>query len=317
MNYFCTLFDSHYLTRGLALYDSLASCGGDFELAIYCFDEKCLELLEKMSLLNVRLVPFSDFETQELAAVKTGRTRGEFCWTCTPHVIRDVFARFSWPEVTYLDSDLYFFGRPEILFDEFRKSGGSILITEHRYAPEYDQTLTSGKYCVQFITFKDDVRGRTALEWWGKRCLEWCYARFEDGKFGDQKYLDDWTTRFEGVHVLGHLGGGVAPWNMTRYRISNGPKVEEIPIIFFHFHNLKWFADGKVDLCGESYRMDRSIRELIYRPYVEALDIALKSARKLEPEFRGGLLTARTHWRDRYRDLKRRIKGNYWFLKTS
>jgi len=75
--------------------------------------------------------------------------------------------------------------------------------------------------------------------------LEWCYNRQEEGKFGDQKYLDDWCTRFEGIHELQHLGGGVAPWNMQQYTFMNkGGKVYGIEnstkktfsIVFYHFH---------------------------------------------------------------------------------
>ncbi len=52
------------------------------------------------------------------------------------------------------------------------------------------------------MTFKRND-GELVRSWWEERCLEWCYARFEDGKFGDQKYLDDWTSRFnKQVHVL-------------------------------------------------------------------------------------------------------------------
>src|SRR5437588_187943 len=68
--------------------------------------------------------------------------------------------------------------------------------------------------------------------------------RYEDGKLGDQKYLDDWPQRFDGVSVLEHVGGGVAPWNVTNYTVherGGRPWVDDVPVIFFHFHSLDLF----------------------------------------------------------------------------
>lgn len=76
------------------------------------------------------------------------------------------------------------------------------MITGHAYAPEFDHSATNGQFCVQFMTFTRDG-GEGVRMWWQERCIEWCHARFEEGKYGDQKYLDDWPTRFGAtVHVL-------------------------------------------------------------------------------------------------------------------
>jgi len=312
MHNFCTLFDSGYLSRGLALYNSLLSSGEGFTLYIFCFDDLSCRILREMDLGSVVLISLDDFETAELRRVKKDRTAGEYCWTCTSHVIRHALDTFNLTEVTYLDADIYFFSGASVLFDEFEKSGASVLLTGHRYTPEYDQSTQSGIYCVQFITFKGDVRGLAALKWWQDRCLEWCYARVEDGKFGDQKYLDDWPTRFEGVHVLQHEGGGVAPWNVQQYRIRlNGERllVDDKPLVFFHFHKYRHYESGEHDLGG--YRLTREDVDLLYRPYVKALAVAEQEILQSCPDYVRVRSRRVRKWSSPFWNLVHKMKGTY------
>lgn len=275
MNYFCTLFDSGYSSRGLALIESLNLVTTNFKIFVLAFDQNIYDILIKLNLQNVVAISLKDFEDQELLKVKSTRSRGEYCWTCTPSIIKYCLEKFNLPNCTYLDADLYFFSDPAPLFQEMGSS--SVLITEHRYTQKYDQTEKSGKYCVQFMTFKNNEEGRRVLNWWRERCVEWCYSKVEDGKFGDQKYLDDWTTRFTGVHVLRHLGGGVAPWNLQQYHFQDVCKQivltekiseQKYPLVFFHFHALKIYKDY-FDLG--LYELTKDSKELIYEPYLEEL----------------------------------------------
>ena len=176
--------------------------------------------------------------------MKPTRTQVEYCWTATPAVC--AFALENEPEleaITYLDADLMFFRDPEPIWQEF--GDDSVLIVPHRYAPQWQaHEETSGTYNVEFMTFRRDERGLEALHWWRDRCLEWCYFRVEDGKMGDQKYLDDWPERFAGVHVLEHPGGGLAPWNVERYELArqNGSVlVDDRELVFYHYHSLRLY----------------------------------------------------------------------------
>lgn len=273
MNYYCTLFDSGYLTRGLALYNSIVATGEEFKLFVFAFDDECYEILLKLNLPGLQPISLKEFENERLLRIKKTRNRGEYCWTCSCFSILHILSNYSVPEVTYLDSDLFFFNKPQILLDEFHDSGKDVLITKHRYTPEYDQSATSGIYCVQFMTFKNNENGLNVLNWWCDRCDEWCYDRMEDGKFGDQKYLDDWMTRFDCCYELQHLGGGVAPWNVQQYEVSEGPQVNGIPIVFFHFHGLKWLKLNKFDIS--QYRICEDVVTCIYRPYIRQIKDSL------------------------------------------
>ena len=277
MNNYCTLFDSNYLTRGVAMYNSLLKNERKFRLFIFAFDNLAYDILKELDLKNVIVISLSEFEDERLLKVKKTRSRGEYCWTCSSFSILYIMKHYDVDEVTYLDSDLFFFSRPQLLLDEFHESGKSVMITRHRYTPEYDQTATSGIYCVQFMTFKNDEDGLNVLNWWVDRCEEWCYARFEDGKFGDQKYLDDWMTRFDCVHELQHLGGGVAPWNVQQYKVAEGPQVDGVPVVFYHFHNLKWLTDNEFNVS--TYRLQDEVKQMIYYPYLIALKNSLLQIR--------------------------------------
>jgi hypothetical protein len=274
---FCTLFDINYFSRGLALYYSLEKKCSDFHIYIFAFDKKTFELLTGMKLSKATIIPLNEFEDNELLGIKPSRTIAEYCWTCTSSTILYVLEKYNVESCTYLDADLFFYSSPIPIFEEM--GAASILITEHRYSPQYNKQLKAGKYCVQFVTFRNNIEGLTALRWWRARCIEWCYARYEDGKFGDQLYLEDWTERFKGVHVLRHLGGGLAAWNIQQYVFENindnvtGTEIltgRKFEAIFYHFHYLKFYSDNKIELGRRV--LNENILEIFYKPYVKFLE---------------------------------------------
>ena len=167
--------------------------------------------------------------------------------------------------MTYLDADLYFFNDPHILLNEMKDAGKDVLITKHNYAPEYDQSERSGIYCVQYLTFRNNQKGLEVLNWWVDRVEEWCYARVEDGKMGDQKYLDDWPERFDCVKVSENIGAGIAPWNMVAHFYQEGPKADRVDIVFCHFHAVKWLSFHKFDLAV--YKITKQAEDLLFQPY--------------------------------------------------
>jgi len=286
------------------MYESLKQHSSPFHLYIFAFDDRSYKLLKKLNLAYVSVISLQEFEDTELLKVKNERSASEYCWTCTPSIIKYSIEKFELKSCTYLDADLYFFADPSVLIEEM--GDDSVLITEHRYTPLYNQSATSGIYCVQFMTFKNDINGMIVLNWWKNACLNWCYARFEDNKFGDQKYLDDWTMRFEGIHVLHHLGGGVAPWNIQQYDLTN----PEFEVIFYHFHNFKFLKNDKIELGN--YELNSTNLTLLYRPYIRHLEEIHTRIEKFDSgyDYHGTTIPIKD-WKVFFREIKRRLKRSY------
>lgn len=280
---FCTLFNSNYLDKGIALYESLCNVEDDFKLYVFAFDQKVYDILLSLNFKKIKLVSLQEFESEKMLEVKKTRSLAEYCWTCTPLTIDYVLTTFHEPQCTYLDADLYFFSSPKALLNELQEAKKSVLITEHRFpAAEQERMIErAGKYCVQFNTFINDKQGKEVLKSWAEQCLDWCYYTPGEEKMGDQKYLETWTSEYTCVHELQHMGGGVAPWNVSEYILLDEKNMifsyKNLPVqlVFYHFQNIRYLPFSLINI--RSSTKDKRVKYSIYYPYLIHIERIRKS----------------------------------------
>lgn len=285
-----TFFDSNYIAKAIATYKSLAKVHDNFELYAFCYDDLSYQVVKKLNYENFIPIQPSEFENEELLRVKAGKTKMyEYYWACKPYTVSWIMNKTGAESVTYIDCDFMFFQSPEPIFEESDRT--DVLIQPNNFSyDEEKQFLPVGYYCSCWETFRNNTNGRAVLEWWHKSCMEWCYARFEEGKFADQKYLDKWRLDFKGVREVVNIGANIAPWNVQKYDLSNeNGKVlinNLYPVIYYHYHSFKMnLIDYSYILTGDRenfYRLQDELTEVIYRPYIELLKECTIEARKIQ-----------------------------------
>ena len=291
-HYFCTLFDSGYLLKGIAMLRSLKQYCPHAEVYVLCMDPQCKLILEHLDFNFIHCISLADIEDESLLEAKKDRGVAEYCWTLSPCLPWFVLQKY--PEInmiTYLDADLLFYSDIEPLFQEIKNS--SIAIIEHRFTERLKDREVNGRFCVEWVSFRRDEQGVACLSRWREQCIEWCYYRLEDGKMGDQKYLDEWPDRYSACHILQHPGAGIAPWNYAQYAFKTDDTgqilVNGSPLIFYHFHQFQLLENGKFDRLSSFYTSECPEPNLIYEKYEKQLKEILIDVRKIAPNFSAGL----------------------------
>jgi hypothetical protein len=306
---YCTFFDSHYLTRGLALIESLRNHGDSHEILVLCLDAETEAFFKPLVLsLNLSLTALDELtaEYPELEFAKLDRSLIEFYFTCSPFVLK--LSQKNKPAghlSIYLDADLYFFDDPHGVVREIGDS--SVAIIEHNY-PWFLKALAEkyGKYNVGLVGFRNNQEGSKTLDWWAEKCINWCHDYPEDGKYADQGYLSSFSELSPNLSVLAIRSFNLAPWNTaaTPVRLyKEKVLVGNSQLNFFHFHGLKkagsFWVSSQLNYLSP---LPRSIFKKIYEPYIRHLEEIEKRIsvsgnssnllKRMSPGFRGLLANA-------------------------
>ena len=264
---FTTYFDSNYLIKFYTLYRSLEEHCNDFHIYAFSLNKIDTKNLFKEK-KNITFINLNDVETKysELYYAKKNRSMVEYYFTLTPFTCRYIFDVFNLNQITYLDSDLFFFNNPKNLYNYINEQKHEIFITEHnnkKFEKKY------GRFNVGWIVFLNTQNAKKCLEDWSNDCINWCFDEINKEKFADQKYLDTWQKNYEKVFIVKKYLVNIGPWNIDQL---NNLNIDNL--ICYHFHNLNIFYKSFFITNISSFlsfnEIDKKIIKKVYLQYLKS-----------------------------------------------
>lgn len=244
-----TILDKNYIVRTLAFYEALIKFGEEYTFWLLCLDNETKEIINRLDLKNIIAMKVDEINDQELLSSRTNRNIAEFAFTSKSAWINYIFNHTKKGDnLIYADNDVIYFSTPNNVLDRMRKNGYSIGITAHRFAKKQEQLNEKiGKYNAGLIYFIVDDNSRECVREWRKQCIDWCYLKHEEGKFGDQLYMNKWPEKYKAVYEIPDKGVNVGSWNLHNYKITKKDNiffVDDDLLVCYHFHRIRFYIDG-------------------------------------------------------------------------
>jgi len=211
-----------------------------------------------------------------IAEITASRSWTEQIFSVGPSFLLSQMPSLSPDEwLVYADADLYFFRPLEeylVRFDE-----ANVIIAPHRHFAWNQKRLAKyGKFNVGLVAFRNNNEGLAALKYWADSCLDWCFDVPADGKYADQKYLENFSMVANGVVVDSRQGANLAPWNLGYSKLALDANdqltIDGETVYYFHAQGIRriksaWILGHLPYLSLAS----RSAKKLIYKPYLAGL----------------------------------------------
>jgi hypothetical protein len=264
---FSTYFDINYFNKFLCLKNSLDKYLNNYK--IYCLDlDNVIRYSNIKNNINIEVIKLSEIENifPELYYAKKNRSKIEYYFTLTPFLQRYIFIKYNLSQLSYIDSDLFFFNTPKNLYKNYQNKNYNILLSPHnnKYVEK-----KFGKFNVGLIIMKNTKTTSDCLKYWSEECINFCIDSSLKNKFADQKYLDEWPQKYKGIKIIDKYLVNIGPWNAKFLNSKNFNK-----LIAFHFHGIYFNINYNFYISGVSnfnIEVDKVIVRKVYKIYLDSL----------------------------------------------
>ena len=181
--------------------------------------------------------------------------------------------------VLYLNSDIFFLGDPHNLWET--PESWDVQLFPHHYSLINKIRLKKfGELNAGAMAITKSEESLKVIENWANQCASWCFDRAENGKYADQKYLEDFERWSVKVSVAKSKAMNLASW------VSGAKKEDFQNCIFYHFHGL--VAQGEYIVLPhlQYLRLAKKLEKDMHRDYLkklESLDSELGIKASLSP----------------------------------
>jgi hypothetical protein len=236
-----TVCNIAYLPKALVLADSL-SAHNQTRLKVILFDKK-QDLNPQPESVDITWV--EDLGFQEWKQLAFIYDIIEFSTSLKPYIalkLLEIHAR-----VIFLDPDTAVYSTLDPILKDLDAS--PVVLTPHYTKPQPDTVHESdlgmmrfGSFNLGFFAVRKGSEASSFLNWWSKRCIDFCFMESQFGLSTDQKWVSIAPCFFDFLKISFNPGYNAAPWNTFERTLTekNGDKYIvncDHPLIFFHFSN--------------------------------------------------------------------------------
>jgi hypothetical protein len=290
MRHYVTVCDRAFIPRLKVLHASMVRHCAPFTLNVLPWDDDVTAWAEGPNAGGVVAHPELAEAWMTCKLPGPPRTLHERMWSARGDLTALLLRGGVVDSVCQLDADLYFFSSPEPLFEQVELHQAPMGLMPHYFAcaAEGLPGITHESHAELYGVHNSGsviMRDAEIARRWADMTRAWCYFRAEDGKFADQKFLEE-LSLIRGASILPPWAFP-GPWTSKKFAPSqaaaigpdeprHGPSVAGGTLVAWHFSSLRMSPGGEVtQYANPEYALAEETIRVVYEPYVRELRAAM------------------------------------------